>query len=358
MLERGDLARRSEARARQLSLHIANLGRGPVTVTDLSGVAEAEEDVLQVELLDANGQRLVETAPPPKGTWPIIWGTAPTHLTDGAQATVRVAVTEPELIGRDLFLLAIFGLLGTFLTLALYFFPLRLFREEDLVRLFARRSIKAVEEERLRLSRELHDGIAQSMGAVAVAVARAQQRTGPSPELADGARLVDAALHELRRVTQGLRPTSLDDLGLGPAVEELLREAADGGLSVKAEVPVLPRLSPELEHTCYRLVQEALTNVSRHAQAKNLRVSLRRAASELVVEIEDDGRGFSPTSQLGLGLVGARERAAAISGTVTIDSTPGKGTRIRAVLPLLERRSMSSDGLAWAAAQDEVAREE
>ena len=165
MLERGDLARRSEARARQLSLHIANLGRGPVTVADLSGVAEAEEDVLQVELLDANGQRLVETAPPPKGTWPIIWGTAPTHLTDGAQATVRVAVTEPELIGRDLFLLAIFGLLGTFLTLALYFFPLRLFSEEDLVRLFARRSIKAVEEERLRLSRELHDGIAQSMGA-------------------------------------------------------------------------------------------------------------------------------------------------------------------------------------------------
>jgi two-component system sensor histidine kinase UhpB len=232
-------------------------------------------------------------------------------------------------------LLTLFGALGAALTLALYFFPLRLFREEDLVRHFARRSITAVEAERLRLSRELHDGVGQSIGAVALTLARLEARTGASAETTEGARLVDGALQELRRVLQGLRPSALDDLGLTPAIDALAAEVRNAGLEVAIDLPPLPRLSPEVEHTCYRLAQEALSNVVRHSGAKHVRILVRQSPSELVLEVEDDGRGFSPTADLGMGLVGARERAAAISGVVTVKSDPSQGTRLRAVLPLL-----------------------
>jgi signal transduction histidine kinase len=247
-----------------------------------------------------------------------------------------VDVGEVEWLDRDLLLLGVFGILGLVLGLALYFFPLRLFREEDLVRLFARRSIGAAEEERLRLSRDLHDGIGQALGAAAIGVARLKARAGPSVEADETARLIDGALDELRRVTLGLRPPSLDDLGLGPAVEALVREAAGTGLVTRVEIQPLPRLDAELEQTCFRLAQEALSNVVHHAAATTVRVSLARQAATVVLEVQDDGRGFSPGLAMGLGLVGARERAARLEGSLEIESTPGSGTRLRAILPWRE----------------------
>ena len=183
-----------------------------------------------------------------------------------------------------------------------------------------------------------------------------EARVGVSPELAESKRLVDDGLQELRHVTQGLRPPALDDLGLGPAIEALAREAGqvgEAGLVVRTEITALPRLGVEVEHACYRLAQEALTNISRHAQAKNVQLSLRQEGGTLVLEVEDDGRGFSPGSELGLGLVGARERAAAVSGSLTVDSKPGGGTRLRVVLPLMAR-TISSAGRSWAEAEEKA----
>ena len=100
------------------------------------------------------------------------------------------------------------------------------------------------------------------------------------------------------------------------------------------QIAELPLLEPELELASFRLAQEALSNIVRHAQAKSFHLKFFQQETNLVLEIEDDGRGFSPSSGLGLGLVGARERASRLSGSFTVESAPGKGTRFRAVLPL------------------------
>ena len=283
-----------------------------------------------MEVLDPAG-RILAQSKAPESAWPLVIGEE--SLGPG-RGTVRVAIGEPGWLARDLLLLGVFGALGLALGLALYFFPLRLFREEDLVLLFARRSIKAAEEERLRLSRDLHDGIGQTLGTAAVAVARLVARTGPGAEAAEAARLIDGALDELRHVTLGLRPPTLDDLGLGASVGALAQEAARTGLRAEVHIEDLPRLDPELEQTCFRLAQEALTNVVRHAQARSFHLTLSRLHDTLVLEVDDDGRGFQAASGLGLGLVGARERAASLAGSFSVESAPGRGTRLRAVLPL------------------------
>jgi signal transduction histidine kinase len=138
----------------------------------------------------------------------------------------------------------------------------------------------------------------------------------------------------LRRVTRGLRPPALDDLGLSAAVEGLARDAAVAGLEIGLDIQQLPRLDPEIEQTCFRLAQEALANVVRHSRAHRVEVRLICEGQEVVLEVGDDGQGFSADPGLGLGLVGARERAARVSGRLSVQSGKGKGTRFRAVLPL------------------------
>ncbi len=344
LLERHDLAHRAHLEATEVARQVALDGAvrrqdvvGILRAVEISQDSQRSEEVARIEVLDASGQSLAETVPhrstPP---WPLVSSEAPILIDGQPVGTIRVEVGESEWLDRDLLLLGVFGLLGAVLGLALYFFPLRLFREEDLVRLFARRSIGAAEEERLRLSRDLHDGIGQALGAAAIGVARIKAKSGATAEVDETARLIDGALDELRRVTRGLRPPSLDDLGLGPAVEALAREAAGTGLTTRVEIQPLPRLDAELEQTCFRLAQEALSNVIHHASAKTVRVSLGRQAETVVLEIQDDGRGFSPGLAMGLGLVGARERAARLEGSLEVESTPGGGTRLRAVLPWRE----------------------
>jgi two-component system sensor histidine kinase UhpB len=259
---------------------------------------------------------------------------APLVIAGRRAGRVEVTLAEAEWLERDLLLLGVFSVLGTVLGLALYYFPLRLFRGEDVVRLFAWRSIRAVDEERLRLSRDLHDGVGQSLGAAAVAVARLVGRSGASPEATEAARLIDGSLDELRRVARGLRPPTLDDLGLGAALEGLARDAAKTGLRVRIDIAELPRIDPDVEQTCFRLAQEALANVVRHAKATGVRVLLALEVDSVVLEVQDDGQGFAPRDELGLGLVGARERAARLAGSLRIESSAGHGTLIRAVLPL------------------------
>ncbi len=335
LLERQDVSRRAQVYAAKVAGHLAGLSAGDLQA--MLRVADKDqrggEDVARVEVRDGSG-RLVAQANAAESAWPLVTGSA---SLGGGQGSVTVAIGEPGWLERDLLLLGVFGALGLVLGLALYFFPLRLFREEDLVLLFARRSIKAAEEERLRLSRDLHDGVGQTLGTAAIAVARLVARTGPGAEAAEAARLIDAALEELRHVSRGLRPPTLDDLGLGPSVAALAQEAARTGLRADVHIGELPLLDPELEQTCFRLAQEALANVVRHAQARAFHLSLSCGPDALVLAVDDDGRGFQAGSGLGLGLVGARERATSLSGTFSVDSAPGRGTRLRASLPLRGR---------------------
>jgi two-component system, NarL family, sensor histidine kinase UhpB len=208
----------------------------------------------------------------------------------------------------------------------------------------AARALNATEEERKRIARELHDGTAQTLAALRVRlrVARATEDAEVRSQLLEriGSELGEAT-EEIRRIAQGLRPPALDMLGLAPAIESFARGIGDTtGLEVVTEItPVEDLLPPEAELALYRIVQEALSNVSRHSSAGRVMIRLERQGRSVAASIEDDGRGFAVLDEManrGLGLFGMQERAAYVGGTVEIDSEPGRGTRIRATIPMVE----------------------
>ncbi len=337
LLERHDLTRRSQALALDLARTAGAQQQGLREALERAVRTPRSEEIETLRVVGFfSGRLLARIAPmPARARWPTVQSSA-AFVLDGRPAKLEVVVGEPEWLRRDLVLLGVFGVLGAALAVALYSFPLRLLREEDLVRLFAWRSQRAAEDERRRLSRDLHDGVGQALGAAAVALVRLQAKSGRPAEALEASRLVDAALDEVRRVARGLRPPTLDDLGLSAALEGLGREASTAGLQVSVEAEPLGRVGAELEQACFRLAQEGLANVVRHARAKRARVRLWRRREEVVLEVEDDGGGFVPGKVLGLGLVGARERAERLGGRFTVDSAPGKGTRLTAVLPWSE----------------------
>lgn len=206
----------------------------------------------------------------------------------------------------------------------------------------AARSAKATEEERLRISRELHDGVAQTLAAARVRLRLA--RAAKDPDLQ--ARELDTlsadlgnAIEELRRIALGLRPPALDVLGLGAAVEGLVRSVAETG-RLDADVRVDlddRRLGDEAELALYRILQEALSNVVRHAGARRVQVRLHRRNGGAELMVKDDGHGFSMVGSMagsgGLGLLGMQERAAYVGGELAIRSEPGAGTCVTAEIP-------------------------
>ncbi|HEX7049537.1 MAG TPA: sensor histidine kinase [Longimicrobiales bacterium] len=214
------------------------------------------------------------------------------------------------------------------------------------LREMAARALRAEEEERKRIARELHDETAQSLAALLIRLRLV--RGAGEPERRDA--LLEEARAELsrtlegiRRYARGLRPPALDELGLVPAIAAHARSVADAtGLSISVDAPRLGGLlSPEAELALYRMTQEALSNVARHAEATEARITLQRVGHDVVVTIEDDGRGFAVDSVLrgrgrGLGLFGMRERAAYVGGEVDIESEPGRGTRVRIRIPIHE----------------------
>jgi two-component system, NarL family, sensor histidine kinase UhpB len=208
----------------------------------------------------------------------------------------------------------------------------------------ASHALRAQEEERRRIARELHDGTAQTLAALRVRlrVARSLEDTGAQAQLLERISAdLGEATEELRRIAQGLRPPALDMLGLAPAIESYARGIGETtGLAVQAELlPVEGLLTPEAELALYRIVQEALSNVARHAQAGTVRVRLSRGDRAVTALIEDDGRGFGVTAEMtngGLGLSGMQERAAYVGGAVDIESEPGRGARVRATIPVME----------------------
>jgi len=208
----------------------------------------------------------------------------------------------------------------------------------------ANKLIGAQEEERRTIARELHDEVGQVLTAIKFELSVAQrtiEAAGASAEpLAEAQTITDGALQTVRNLTQLLHPAALDDLGLAAAIDTSLRGLARRH-DIRAElhqVGMADRLPREVEVAAYRIVQEAITNVARHAQATACHVHLTHLPDRLLVEVEDDGIGFkgdtdSVSTDRGLGLVGVRERASRLGGTFNILSAPGHGTRLIVSLP-------------------------
>ena len=204
-----------------------------------------------------------------------------------------------------------------------------------------RRAVQAQEAERRRLARELHDETGQALTSILLglsAVERAETREDARGAAGALRELVVETLQNVRRLAVELRPSALDDFGLEPALRRLGQTVREGGaLDVQVETRLgSERLLPEVETAVYRIVQEALTNVVKHASAERVSIVVTRMAERLTVIIEDDGAGFDQDAAPGegLGLLGMRERVQLLDGSFTIDASPGAGTTLAVELPL------------------------
>jgi len=200
-----------------------------------------------------------------------------------------------------------------------------------------------LEEEARRIAHALHDEAGQFLACVHIALEEFARDLPPASRahLQEVKGLLDEIEEQLRSLSHELRPTILDDLGLLPALEFLAdRVSKRAGLSIAVGGPRDGRLPFVIETALYRIVQESLTNVSKHAQATRVRVQIRREPRMIRCSIEDDGIGFDVPAVLGrkgergLGLVGIRERVEALGGTLEVKSQPGQGTELSIMIPL------------------------
>lgn len=223
--------------------------------------------------------------------------------------------------------------------------------EEETARLLeenrqlARMALAIQEEERANLARELHDELGQSLTAIrAEAECVLQINRDRSSTISECAGAINAVAGQVYGVVRGmmhrLRPALLDDLGLAAALQELLRQCGSHHpeLTVEATLDSLPPLSHEVELAAYRIVQEALTNIVKHAEANRIELVLRTLDREFELRIRDDGRGIERSANgRGYGLIGMRERALAAGGEFHLTTGPGMGTTIHVSLPLTKR---------------------
>ena len=203
---------------------------------------------------------------------------------------------------------------------------------------------KVQEEERRRLARDLHDGIGQTLTALKNQLERLELGTGVEPELrgrlAEAVEIAARALQETRELSRLLRPPVLDDLGLLPALRSLGRTLERGGLRVEIHSSGLDdeRLDADLETLVFRVAQEALTNVLKHAQVEEAELSVERLGGGLRLSISDRGRGFDPEDRSGeapgCGLRGIHDRVELFGGRSRVRSQPGQGTTIEVEVPL------------------------
>ena len=219
---------------------------------------------------------------------------------------------------------------------------------EDLQRLSVQ-LMHAQEVERKRISRELHDELGQALTAMRINLASLESSLSPTlsaangDKLAETGRLVDEMLDHVRELSFTLRPTMLDELGLVPTLSWYTdRYAKRLGIEVEFEASSLEdRLPAEIETALYRVAQEALTNIARHAQAGHVRLRLARSGPRVVLTIQDDGVGFDADRRTaanrresGSGLIGMRERIEALGGALNLRTMPGRGTRLSVTVPV------------------------
>ena len=204
------------------------------------------------------------------------------------------------------------------------------------------------EDERTRIAREIHDELGQALTALKLDLAwlgsKRPKGTGNSETFRVIDKSITARIDEtmqiVRRIASELRPSVLDQLGLEAAIECLVQETAQRtGIAVTLHADDFPRLPDEVASHAFRIIQEALTNVTRHSKATRVDVSVRRVGGVIILGVEDNGVGFTPQTLSGLrslGLVGMRERALACGGTLLIRGEPGQGTGIAVTIPVAE----------------------
>ncbi|MEP7104582.1 MAG: sensor histidine kinase [Chloroflexota bacterium] len=200
---------------------------------------------------------------------------------------------------------------------------------EARTRLYAERILSAHEDERRRIAQELHDQPVQDL----IHLLRVLER-GSANEAREVANQV---VSELRRISRGLRPPTLDDLGVTAALRKLAADfPARSGVAATFRVEGVPRrVRPDIELGLFRVAQEALNNVARHAEAGNVSVRMRFTDDEVRLSVSDDGAGFIPgrSGEAALGIIGMTERAALVGGRLEVVSAPGKGTTVRTAVP-------------------------
>ncbi|MCW5627030.1 MAG: response regulator [Burkholderiales bacterium] len=213
------------------------------------------------------------------------------------------------------------------------------------LRMLSKRLIRAQESERSRIARELHDELGQTFTALKIQLQSVSRRLGTSPlapDLTECIGVVDQAIGQVRALSLDLRPASLDHAGLASALRwHVERVSRSAGIPIEFDAAdVVDRVDGEVETACFRIAQETLTNVLRHAEAQRVRIELRFTRTRVTLRVSDDGRGFDLEEAqrrglqgLSAGLLGLHERAQLAGGALRIDTTPGAGTMVTAVFP-------------------------
>ena len=262
------------------------------------------------------------------------------HAGDGSQLPVQISIRP---LPKNGFKSAPVGLVVTDMTAAR--------RGEELLRALTHRVVQVQEAERARVALELHDHITQLLCAVLVRSQTLAEKLSPRDGLARREaiklrEMLGQTAGEVERISRNLRPSVLDELGLVAVLRDTSTEfAARTGVFVDlACVPLTARLPAEIELSLYRILQEALKNVEQHARAGHVTVQLTRPDGTVQLAVNDDGIGFDSDHhsakrkwKAGLGLLGMRERAVYVGGTLSVKSVPGKGTTIHAQIPLRGR---------------------
>ncbi|MEI6802927.1 MAG: response regulator [Burkholderiales bacterium] len=236
--------------------------------------------------------------------------------------------------------------LSTTLAMALYKHQAetRLLNTTRQLKALSRRVLEVQEMERRRVAIELHDELGQSLTAIKINLQLSERLTDQSREdlHRENIRIVEDALQQVRRLATTLRPSMLDDLGLAAALQWITEQSATrSGFAVKFHhVRSQSRLAPDIETACFRIVQEALTNIARHAHATQVDIRLEREGDFLMLRISDDGCGFNQDDMQvralagnSTGVLGMQERATLVGGQLAIESSPGAGATVRMVCP-------------------------
>jgi signal transduction histidine kinase len=242
----------------------------------------------------------------------------------------------------------------------------RLREREEARSQLLRKVITAQEDERKRIARELHDETSQGLAVLAMGLEAAQEalRSGKAARLEEVKALAVRTLEDVHRLILDLRPSVLDDLGLLSAIRWYAERTLESrGIAVRCEFGELRRLPPEMETALFRICQETMSNVARHAQATAVLVQVGTEGGDVVIDIEDDGKGFDPegaTRREGRrpwGLMGIRERAEILGGVARIESAPGQGTHVEVRIPI-PREPRAPEGRDEGGADEAEARRE